>query len=342
MIEIKKDLWTSDVRRLLIKLGGSCNIKCPHCHSNSDEFEFNPDLIRWIKAQPDLERITFNGGEPLMYIGEMKRIVDELDGEYRISMVSNGTLLTDDIVDWMNDNDIEYGVSFDGISDHGGRDASLSIRWDLIRNLKRVRMSSYMSGSGDIFDLQDDVATIKEAFNVRSIKGGDDINQCFIHEVESAPNATESMNDVKRYLEAYSRFVELQIIKQKMIGTGRDMFALRHAVNTWLTKKKYSWGVQCSNQFKLTVALDGRFLKCPYASKYYGNIYDGYDIEKEESEIPPKCRKCPIREYCRNTCIENKTSHECVIARKMHEFLKRMEEKHGIDLVSFYESEIPI
>lgn len=340
MIEIKRELWVSDVSTLLIKLGGECNIHCPHCHCNSDEFVYNEDLIRWLKKQPNLERIVFNGGEPLLYFETMKRIVSALGNEYRFSMVSNGTILNDKITDWLSENNIQYCVSFDGINEHSNRDCLQPIRWDYISKLKSVQMSSYNSANNDIFTLQDDIFGVRNTYNVKSLPPPDFVNLNFIHEVETAPNASKTMDDVKEYLKTYSHFIELQIIKFKMGCNGSDMFALRSAVNKWLVKKNYTWGVQCSNQKKLTVTLDGRFLRCPYTPSYYGDIYKGYDIEKAEGQIPTKCKRCEIYEYCRNTCIENKTAHECYIAKKMHKFLKMMEEKHSLDLVTIFKQDV--
>lgn len=340
MIDIKRELWVSDVVTLLIKLGGECNIQCPHCHCNSEEYRFNNDLIRWIKKQPHLERIVFNGGEPLLYFETMKKIVSELGNEYSYSLVSNGTLLTEEITNWLCENRIQYCVSFDGVKGHTNRDYSKPIRWDYINKLNKVNLSSYNSLNNDIFTLQEDISQIKGGYKVRSLPPFDFVNLNFIHEVETAKNASKTMDDVKEYLKAYSHFIELQILKFKIGCNGNDMFALRHAVNKWLTKKNYTWGVQCSNQNKLTVTLDGRFLRCPYTPSYYGTIYSGYEIEKAEGQIPTKCKRCEIYEYCRNTCVENKTAHECYIAKKMHKFLKMMEEKHSLDLVSIFKQDV--
>lgn len=332
MIEIKKALWVSDVTKILIKLGGECNINCKHCHCDMEEFSFNEDVIRWIKLQPNLVDIIFNGGEPLLYFDVMKDIVAKLGDKYHYSMVSNGTLLNDEIVKWVNENKIRYAISFDGLMEHNGRDLSVPIRWDYARNLNRIYLASHASGNNNIFEHQKDAMRVKNLFHLDNMPNEDGVNLNFIHEVATAPGASKTMDDVKEYLRYYSHMIELQIIKIKMGRNPREMFALWRAVTNWLTKKDYSWGTQCSNQKKITVTLDGRFLRCPYTKDYYGDIYNGYDIDKCERNIPQKCKRCEIYEYCRNICVENTTAHECYIAKKMHKFLKQMEVKHSIDL----------
>lgn len=52
-------------KRLLIKLGGQCNLNCPHCHCEESSFLFNKDIIPWIKEWNPF-MITFGGGEPTM------------------------------------------------------------------------------------------------------------------------------------------------------------------------------------------------------------------------------------------------------------------------------------
>ena len=59
-----------------------------------------------------------------------------------------------------------------------------------------------------------------------------------------------------------------------------------------------------------------------------------------ESRIPAKCRRCSIFNVCRNTCVENTTSHECYIAKKINAHLKVLEAKYDIDLVALIKGEL--
>ena len=88
------------LKRLLLKLGTACNLGCPHCHQSQKNFVEHPRLIGWIKSQ-NFDRITFSGGEPLMYFDIVKRIMTEVGTGPTYRMMSNGTLLTKDIASYI-------------------------------------------------------------------------------------------------------------------------------------------------------------------------------------------------------------------------------------------------
>lgn len=110
---------------LKISLGLSCNYECEYC---SQRFvpradETNPDnvaafldgLDAWVKEEP--ENIQFWGGEPFVYIKTMRPLADRLREKYpnsRFSVVTNGSLLTTEINEWLDKMGFIVAVSHDG------------------------------------------------------------------------------------------------------------------------------------------------------------------------------------------------------------------------------------
>jgi MoaA/NifB/PqqE/SkfB family radical SAM enzyme len=80
-----------------------CNLDCHYCneYDNSVPHPDPADLKRWIRKIRELgvARLGFQGGEPLMHpdIVELVRYAKSL-GFYRVSMSTNGLLLTRDLV----------------------------------------------------------------------------------------------------------------------------------------------------------------------------------------------------------------------------------------------------
>jgi len=111
---------------LKIQLGLACNYTCSYCNQSSqvesmsvtkttDAHAFLGDLERWLKESPS--EIEFWGGEPLLYFRKLEILVPELDRRFpnaEFSMVTNGSLLTQEILDFIAKYDICITVSHDG------------------------------------------------------------------------------------------------------------------------------------------------------------------------------------------------------------------------------------
>ncbi|MGJ3704015.1 radical SAM protein [Variovorax sp. AFSI2.2] len=111
---------------LKIQLGLGCNYTCSYCNQASqvesmamtktaDALAFLHDLEKWLEGVPS--RIELWGGEPLLYFRKLQVLVPELDRKFpdaEISMVTNGSLLTQEILDFIAFYDIQITVSHDG------------------------------------------------------------------------------------------------------------------------------------------------------------------------------------------------------------------------------------
>lgn len=112
-------------RVLKIQLGLSCNYACTYCSQRfvprADETsrkhipKFMERLDRFMQAAP--QRIEFWGGEPLVYIKTIKPLAEELKRRYpdaELVMITNGSLLTLELNEWLDDMGFQIGVSHDG------------------------------------------------------------------------------------------------------------------------------------------------------------------------------------------------------------------------------------
>lgn len=123
------------VRILKIQLGLSCNYSCSYCSQRfverSDETN-KKDVDGFMKKLENLEfnekeglRIELWGGEPLVYIKTIIPLVAALKKKFaswenkpRYSMITNGSLLTDELCDWLYDNQFSVAISHDGPGQH--------------------------------------------------------------------------------------------------------------------------------------------------------------------------------------------------------------------------------
>lgn len=308
-------------KRLLIKLGGQCNLNCPHCHCEESSFLFNKDIIPWIKEWNPF-MITFGGGEPTMYFDLIKEITSLLGQKYIYRFVTNGTLITDEMVEFFNQYNFRIQISYDG--EKSIRDCSLPIKWDTLNKLKNgYSVCSCFTGNQTLEEITLDLWKLKH-----SVASGLIIQAwqpaAFLHTLTLNSSNDVSEDIVRNYLDSYQKsFIEcLQYYIQGY--SLQNFYLLRHAINTWYLKKDISKGIICCSPVRKSLAIDGTFLLCPYTPKAIGSIYTGINWDKVESALPKRCKECDLKNICGNTCISNKTLNECLIAKEMYYFIKNV------------------
>ena len=112
-------------RLLKISLGLSCNYECEYCsqrfvpRAEETNHNFIDDFIggldAWVKTPP--EKIEFWGGEPLVYIKTMRPLAEAIKQKYPqsvLSFITNGSLLTEELNEWIDSMGFAVGISHDG------------------------------------------------------------------------------------------------------------------------------------------------------------------------------------------------------------------------------------
>lgn len=119
------------VNHLKIQLGLACNYSCEYC---SQKFVERPETTRarniepFMKMLDNLEiselaglRVEFWGGEPLVYWKTLKPLAEAIYERYKhwtvkpkFTMITNGSLLNDDIIDFLMRYDFNVSISHDG------------------------------------------------------------------------------------------------------------------------------------------------------------------------------------------------------------------------------------
>ncbi len=114
---------------LSIFLGGGCNLDCSYCFVDKENLEKVssnvPELKKgisfFLKHSTKRPTINFTGGEPLLYWGELKELIEYLKRNEKkkafIVLSSNGTLLNKERSEFLAENNIGLSVSLDGKQD---------------------------------------------------------------------------------------------------------------------------------------------------------------------------------------------------------------------------------
>ena len=120
----KKDI-ENKITNLQIKISNTCNLNCKYCYANQGNYGKKDTLMSKETAKklaekinnifPNIEKISFFGGEPLLNIEAVEIIVSELKNKkITYSLVSNTTIVNDNIINLLNNNNIKIISSLDG------------------------------------------------------------------------------------------------------------------------------------------------------------------------------------------------------------------------------------
>ena len=115
------------VALLKIQMGLSCNYSCDYCSQKFVErgdSSSPKDVEAFLNKLEVLEfseehglHVEFWGGEPLVYWKTLKPLAEALREKYpyaHFSMITNGSILTDEIIDWLMMMDFSVSISHDG------------------------------------------------------------------------------------------------------------------------------------------------------------------------------------------------------------------------------------
>src|SRR6185295_15323649 len=85
----------------------------------ADADRFIESLALWLSGAP--RRIEFWGGEPFVYFAKLKKLVPALHQRFpeaELNIVTNGSLIDEEILDFIERYDIRIAVSHDGPGQH--------------------------------------------------------------------------------------------------------------------------------------------------------------------------------------------------------------------------------
>lgn len=130
---LMEDLWRHKPRRVQLLMAQGCNLGCRYCYAWRNGSNQKGTLMPWEIAKATVDhlirnsgsrpnlQVTFFGGEPLLNYEVMRQIVEYCRGiekttpkRFTFELITNGTLLTAEITDWIVSEKFLLFVSIDG------------------------------------------------------------------------------------------------------------------------------------------------------------------------------------------------------------------------------------
>ncbi len=345
------------VKALCLHVAHDCNIKCKYCFASQGDFQGTKMLMPFEVGKKALEFLVANsgnrrhlevdlfGGEPLMNWKVCKQLVEygqELGAKnnklIRFTMTTNGTLLNDEIIDYLNKHFHNVVLSIDGrktINDEMRPTPAGTGTYDIIvpkfKKLVEARKgkSYYVRGTFTSQNLDFD----KDVIHLADLG----FDQTSVEPVVSDPSDFFSIKeeDLEQIFAAYDRLADEMV---KRIDT-KDKFNFFHYTidlerGPCLIKRVSGCGAGTEY---LSITPEGDIYPCHQFvgdQKFkMGNIIDGefaeladFDFRGAHVGTKEDCSECWAKYYCSGGCHANAYNFNGTLS-KPYEIGCKMERK---------------
>ena len=346
----------SPVKAMCLNIAHDCNLRCKYCFASTGDFGKGRKLMSFETGKhaidfllensgdrPNLE-LDFFGGEPLMNFDVVKQIVKyarsreaEFGKKFRFTITTNGLLLDDDKIDFINKEMSNVVLSIDGrkeVNDYfrvrvdgtGCYDKILPMFKKLVAG--RGDKEYYVRGTftNRNLDFSEDVFSLyNEGFDqisVEPVVGDSD---------EYALTEKDLPNVFKEYENLANR-----IIENEKKGGKFNFFHFMLDLDQGPCAIKRLRGCGCGNDY-VAITPDGDIYPCHQfvgIDEYkMGNIDEGTfnqemkaDFAKAHVYSKEECTKCWAKFYCSGGCNANNYQYMGDI-RKAHKLSCQLEKK---------------
>lgn len=310
-------LGKTQPKLLKIQLGLGCNYSCGYCSQGGqvenatgtqDAVRFIANLDTWLTEAP--EKIEFWGGEPILYWAKLLLLVPALKQRFpeaRMSLVTNGSLLTTDKALQLYEWGFSMAVSHDGPGQSlRGEDPSEDAGWRHTIKATRVLFGDRFCFNVVItpknFDLLDTILWFERRFGEGVRLNVEDV-------VTDYGGAKWTPEQLKAMYAAIRRYTSTGL----SLVLPRLRWSVVHFLQTLAIGKPFDGGHQVCGMDRrehLAVDLNGDVLTCQNAGAESGHrigkVADlaGVSLTTSRSYTTrPGCRECPVVHLCYGSCM---------------------------------------
>lgn len=334
---------SKNIDLIFIMLGSGCNFQCRYCmqdldgkpHKNVLPTEINEDIFDFIEnianTQDSILSLQFYGGEPFLYFNKIKYIVEKTKHikNIRYCAISNGSLITKEIVDFINKYDFHVGISYDGVRtlDTRKQDVFLTNKENIL-NINNLGLTGVVSAYSSPKDILDGTIPLDNEYYKKHSKHLS-ISHDEIYDTNLFDRTLLSVDYDKVYKEVEEYMnLWLQIVKGNLSYTEQEFNEKYYIPFTYINNfvKNCKWFLQrqsmsnsinkyitrCMNGTKiLNMDLEGNLYGCHnvYTTKL-GNIYSNYYVylinalkdDNTYDTYQKRCSKCEAYPLCQGGC----------------------------------------
>ena len=323
------------VKSMCLMVAHDCNLRCKYCFGDTGEYGGDRELMSKEVGEAAIEyiiahsgprkhcEVDFFGGEPLVNMPVVKHVTayvrrreQETGKEFKLTLTTNGMLLNDENIKFLNDNNVSLVLSMDGrkeVHDRMRPDAGGNGTYDrCVANFRKFVASRndqnyYMRGTYTKYNLDftDDVLSMADAgFDILSVEP--------VVAKDAPYGITEA--ELPRIFAEYDRLTAAYLERRRE-GRGFFFFHFNMDLSNGPCVAKRLAGCGAGHEY-YAVAANGDLYPCHQfvgRKKYkLGTVFTGV----EDHELPryfreshvlnkPKCRDCWARFFCSGGCHAN-------------------------------------
>lgn len=313
---LKKSVVNEDTSLIKIMLGYACNYTCDYCFQKHLKIEKRSkeeldNLIAVLKNSITVDTmVQFWGGEPLLYFEDIKYIVQNTSLA-SFSIVTNGSLFTDEIIDFF----IKYNFSI-GIS-HDGPRQDVRSKTDFLNSPEHIRLIDRLKQnnigfsfnstlSGENFNKGDIVEYFQQKTKYEDVRIGEGMFvRCGSKEIYNSMKLKDT-SDIDYRLQFINDFT-----KEDTVDRYNQVIGKLHKFIDSSSSESISEINPCNACSSKTMIVDTKLNL--FSCQNFGNTAAIGKLTKDgpiESRVPsssyrdinPKCQKCPVIHICGMGC----------------------------------------
>lgn len=324
------------VKALCLHIAHTCNLNCEYCFAGQGKYHGEDALMSFEVGKQALDflvknsgtrknlEVDFFGGEPLVNFDVVKQLVEyarsiekEAGKNFRFTLTTNGVLLDDDVIDFLNKEMNNVVLSLDGRKEVHDRlrkklngDGSYDIIVPKFKNFveKRGNKEYYMRGTftRNNLDFTNDI------FHMADLG----FTELSMEPVVSSPDAEYGLKeeDLDKIYEQYEILAK-EMIKRKKQGNPFTFYHYMIDLSAGPCIYKRITGCGSGTEY-LAVTPSGDFYPCHQfvGDKKFlmGNVKDGVTNTKIRDEFKlcnaysrKECKDCWAKLYCSGGCSAN-------------------------------------
>lgn len=327
----------SFIKALCLNIAHDCNLRCKYCFADEGDYKGRREIMSPEVAKKSIDfvlkhsgprkniEVDLFGGEPLMAVDTIKQVVEyarkeekKYNKNIRFTMTTNATLLTDEMMDYLDKNMGNIVLSIDGrkevndkvrvrIDGTGSHDAILPKIKKMVEKRDKSKQY-YVRGTftRNNLDFFEDIKYLADM-------GFKEISMEPVVLPDSSPLSLRE-EDLPIIFEQYDKLYK-EMIKRHKEGNEFKFYHFNIDINGGPCVYKRISGCGSGHEY-VSIAPSGDVYPC---HQFVGNeafkmctIYDD-DIDKKMSDefkkaniySKPKCKECWARFYCSGGCQAN-------------------------------------
>ncbi len=326
----------SPIKAMCLHIAHDCNLRCEYCFASTGDFGKGRKLMTFETGRKAIDflikrsaarkflELDFFGGEPLMNFDVVKQIVEyarsrekECGKTFRFTITTNGMLLDDDKIDFINREMSNVVLSIDGrkeVNDRMRKRVSGSGSYDRI--VERFKRFVPVRGDKDYY--------VRGTYTKYNLDFSNDVmhlydlgfDQISVEPVMAEPTEPYAITeeDLDTIFKEYEILLD-KILKVREQGGHINFFHFMLDLDQGPCAIKRLRGCGCGNEY-VAVTPDGDIYPCHQfvgIEEYkMGNLDEGTFNEDIKNEFAathvyskPECRSCWAKFYCSGGCNAN-------------------------------------